>query len=206
MKSRFLLGPLFIALLLWTAAGDAPPRLGVTVNQRQWRVNESGVLRIQLVMRDGKLRPGARISVGLPGSWAMHAFRLYEDSGVVKGNQPYPVFTSDLAGYLSVDDSSAGRWDQSIIEESADGTYHRFARTLVLKLREGELGVGDRLAVHYGSGARPLHASFLAETVRFPIRVDAGDGVWHELPASPALETSAGPAEKLLVTAPSQAV
>jgi len=204
MRWRISAAFAFVAAMLWAAAASGPPRLSVQLDQDLWRVNEAGVLKFRIAVEERALRAGGRISITIPGSWVMHAFHLYEDNGKVRANQPYGVLTQELAEFISVEGPADSRWRTEIVEQSADGSYHRFSRTVVLTLEEGKAAPGEALTVSYGDAEQPIHASFLSETVRFPVRVDPG-GVWKAVEPSPSVETYAGRAVELLLTASSEA-
>ena len=90
-----------------------------------------------------------------------------------------------------------------LLEEHHDGTYHRFDRRLVLTCRSDELAAGQEITLRYGSDARPIRTSRLAETIRIPVQFDVGDGQWREPETPPRLTTFADTWKTILVTADS---
>ncbi|MPZ20221.1 MAG: DUF3604 domain-containing protein [Luteitalea sp.] len=179
-------------------------RVAVTATPETWQADQAGSLTVTFRVEQGQLEPGARLSFHVPGSWTAHALHQHERDGRMYAQQPYDLLTKELADYCTLDPGASGTtWTLEVVEQSFDGTYHRFAREIVLTLKSGTLQAGNALTVRYGTDQKPIHASFLAETARFHAKLDTGDRVWSAL-AAPQVTTTAHAPKKLLVTAPSQ--
>ncbi|MCY3775652.1 MAG: DUF3604 domain-containing protein [Candidatus Aminicenantes bacterium] len=159
------------------------------------------LFRIQV--KEGKLPSGSRISLALPGSWTWHTIRpTRREDGKLGPTLRVP--SQELMEYFALlPTGRADRWRLEVLEEHHDGTYHRFDRRLVLTCLAGELGAGQEITLQYGSAARPIRTSRLAETVPIPVRFDLGDGQWRKLRNPPRLTTFAGAFHTILVTADS---
>ncbi|MPY91059.1 MAG: DUF3604 domain-containing protein [Luteitalea sp.] len=182
----------------------ADVRVTVTASPQTWQADGAGSLRFVFRVEQGRLDPGARLAFHIPGTWTSHTLHPHERGGRTYAQQPYELMTKQLAGYFAIDPGASGTdWSVEVSEQNVDGTYHRFAREIVLTLKSGALGSRAPLVVNYGTSEKPVRASFLAETVRFDAKLDAGDGTWRTL-GGPQVTTTADPAVKLLVTMPSQ--
>ncbi len=189
---------LFLPLLLYAALTATTPSLTVELSPANLSANTPTSLRLNLTATTA-LSPGDRIAVVIPPSWAVHAMRLDERDGRTFGNQPYPQLTKDLAPKIRITSSHRDFSEiHTLLELSHDGTFHRFGRTLEIKL-ESALPKGQTLTVSYGTQAQPVYASFLAETVRFPVRLNGRPQ------AAPTVTTTPLPAERLAFTAQSTA-
>lgn len=179
------------------------PRIDIESGPLQWRANEQGRLFFRLSVREGSLESGSRISIGLPGSWNLHAFHSYEEGGKTYPYQRYGELTRELASYFEVDaPRSDSKWELEVIEEGLDGHYHRFARKLLLTLVSGSLDIGQDVTIHYGTSSKPIHASFLDETASFPVRVAPEGSEWTAV-GSVSVRTLPEEASQLLLTLPS---
>jgi hypothetical protein len=201
-----LVGVVLVSAATWlvgqTLTGNV--RVAVTATPETWQVDQPGSLTVTFRVEQRQLEPGARLSFHVPGSWTAHALHSHERGGRRYANQPYSLLTKELADYCVLDPGMSGtRWQLEIAEQSFDGTYHRFAREIVLTLKAGTFRAGNALAVSYGTDEKPIRASFLAETARFHAKVDTGDRMWRVL-TGPLVTTTAHAPTKLLVTAPSQ--
>lgn len=177
-----------------------PATLSVEVSPDRFRVNDEAQLLFRFQVKEGKLSSGSRISLALPGTWTWHTIRpTRREDGTLGPTLRVP--SGELMEYFAVlPPERADRWATEVLEEHHDGTYHRFDRRLVLTCLAGELTAGQEITLQYGSGARPIRTSRLAETVRIPVRFDPGDGHWRELKNPPRLTTFAGSFQTILVT------
>lgn len=201
LRVSFLVLSLLASALLSQGGGV---ELQVRATPSEWLVNEEGKLEVRIGLRRGRLDPGARIAVAIPGSWVLHAFHPYQREGRTFPYQSYSSLTAELAEFFSVESRPESEWKLEVVEEDADGTYHRFGRTILLTLMHTSLEEGGEIVLRYGSRDKPISASFLAETVPLPVRFDSGDGRWSVVEGHPELRTRPGMAERLLVTVPSQ--
>ncbi|MGH9338816.1 MAG: DUF3604 domain-containing protein [Acidobacteriota bacterium] len=194
--------PFFLAILLITAAffhQDADLRVTIDAKPREWMVNEAGILELTVKVQEGRFQPGDRIGIHIPPGWMLHGFRLDEREGRVMGNQPYSVLTQEVLGCFSVASPASGaQWKLDLVEHYRDGTYHRFARELQLELISGSLQSGEELTIRYGSKARPIHASVLAEKADFLFRL-ARRNEWREA-GGVSVTTLPEEAKRLLLT------
>ena len=193
-------------LFLTISAGcspNPPTTLSVEVTPNRFRVDDKSQLLFRIQVKEGKLSTGSRISLALPGSWAWHTIRpTRREDGKLGPTLRVP--SQELLEYFTpLPAERAAQWRLEVLDEHHDGTYHRFDRRLVLTCLANELPAGQEIALRYGSGARPIRTSRLAETVRIPVRFDPGDGQWRELDDPPRLTTVAGSFHTILVTADS---
>lgn len=193
-------------LFLTISAGcspNPPTTLSVEVTPNRFRVDDESQLVFRIQVKEGKLSTGSRISLALPGSWAWHTIRpTRREDGKLGPTLRVP--SQELLGYFALlPAETADQWRLEVLDEHHDGTYHRFDRRLVLTCLADELPAGQVVTLQYGSEARPIRTSRLAETVRIPVRFDLGDGQWRELDDSPRLTTFADSFHTILVTADS---
>ena len=206
-RCLFAAGLLLAAsLLLISSTGcspNPPTTLSVEVTPNRFRVDDESHLLFRIQVKQGKLSTGSRISLALPGSWAWHTIRpTRREDGKLGPTLRVP--SQELLEYFALlPAETADQWELEVLDEHHDGTYHRFDRRLVLTCLADELPAGQEIALQYGSGARPIRTSRLAETVRIPVRFDLGDGQWRELDDPPRLTTFAGSFHTILVTADS---
>ena len=193
-------------LFLAISAGcspNPPPTLSVEVSPDRFRVDDESQLLFRLQVKQGKLPSGSRISLALPGTWTWHTIRpTRREDGKLGPTLRVP--SRELLEYFALlPTQRADQWRLEVLDEHHDGTYHRFDRRLMLTSLSGELGTGQEITLRYGSGARPIRTSRLAETVRIPVRFDLGDGQWRDLDNPPRLTTFADSFHTILVTADS---
>ena len=199
-----LLLPAFLFLIF--SVGCSPSlqtTLSVEVSPNRLPVDDEAQLTFRIQVKEGKLLSGSRISLALPGTWTWHTIRpTRREDGKLGPTLRVP--SQELLEYFALlPTESAAQWRLEVLDEHHDGTYHRFDRRLVLACLSDELVAGQEISLRYGSGARPIRTSRLAETVRIPVRFDPGDGQWRELEDSPLLTTVAGSFQTILVTADS---
>ncbi len=199
-----LLLPACLLLIVFAGCRPHPPTtLSVEVSPDRFRVDDEGRLLFRIRVKEGKLSSGSRISLALPGSWTWHTIRpTRREDGKLGPTLRVP--SQGLMEYFALlPTGRADRWRLEVLEEHHDGTYHRFDRRLVLTCLAGELGAGQEITLQYGTAARPIRTSRLAETVPIPVRFDLGDGRWRELHDPPRLTTFAGAFHTILITADS---
>ena len=193
-------------LFLTISAGcspNPPTTLSVEASPDRFRVDDESQLVFRIQVKEGKLSTGSRISLALPGSWAWHTIRpTRREDGKLGPTLRVP--SQELLEYFALlPAETADQWELEVLDEHHDGTYHRFDRRLVLTCLADELAAGQVVTLRYGSDARPIRTSRLAETVWIPVRFDLGDGQWRELDDPPRLTTFAGSFHTILVTADS---
>ena len=190
-------------LFLFFFAGCRPTpstTLSVEISPDRWRVDDEAQLLFRIQVKEGKLSSGSRISLALPGTWTWHTIRpTRREDGTLGPTLRVP--SGELMEYFALRPTErADQWRLEVLDEHHDGTYHRFDRRLVLTCLAGELPAGQEIMLQYGSGARPIRTSRLAETVRIPVRFDPGDGQWRDLDDPPRLTTFAGSFQTILLT------
>ena len=193
--------PACLFLIFPTAcATRTPTTLAVDVSPNRVRVDDEAQLNFRIQVKEGKLSAGSRISLALPGTWTWHTIRpTRREDGKLGPTLRVP--SQELLEYFALlPTERAHQWRLEVLDEHHDGTYHRFDRRLVLTCLADKLPAGQEITLQYGSDARPIRTSRLAETVRIPVRFDLGDGQWRDLENPPRLTTVADSFRSILVT------
>lgn len=189
---RRLLQTSGLMLLLLTCANSYAQSISITAHPRQWTVNEPGILEFEMALEEGELASGDHLSLFIPGSWVSHIFP------VCRAREQRHT----LADYLSVRTEGGASMSFDVRPRGRDGTYHRLAREVVMRVDSGAVHPGETIRLAYGNEGHPIRASFLAQESFFELRHRESEATDRESQLGVRVVTSPATTERLLVTAP----